>query len=202
VQAQLVTARRNQILDAATSVFAEHGFHRATIKDVAKAAGIADGTIYIYFENKTALLLGILDRLNESENREAQFEQAEQIGLRQWVREYIAQRLEALDPATQQVFRVLLPEILVNEEIREKYLQQIIQPTFEIAERFSRRWIADGTLRSVDPVLTQRAVAGMVLGVLVLRLIGEPQVAARWNELPGVVADILLNGLSQEQSHE
>ncbi len=55
IQAQLIAARRNQILDAAAKVFAEKGFHPTTIKDIAAEAGIAHGTIYNYFENKTAL---------------------------------------------------------------------------------------------------------------------------------------------------
>src|SRR5690242_15098479 len=76
IQEQLIAARRNQILDAATTVFSEKGFHRATIRDVAKTAGIADGTIYIYFENKTAILFGILDRMNQTDERPAHFDQA------------------------------------------------------------------------------------------------------------------------------
>jgi AcrR family transcriptional regulator len=46
IQAQLVAARRTQILDAATQVFASKGFNRATIRDVAQAAGVADSTTY------------------------------------------------------------------------------------------------------------------------------------------------------------
>ena len=69
-QEQVASLRRTQILDAATAVFAERGFHRTTIRDVAKAAGVADGTIYNYFDNKTALLLGIMDRLNETDRRD------------------------------------------------------------------------------------------------------------------------------------
>jgi AcrR family transcriptional regulator len=71
LQAQLVAARRTQILDAATQVFARKGFNRATIRDVAKVAGVADGTIYNYFANKTDLLFGLLDRLNDTERRPA-----------------------------------------------------------------------------------------------------------------------------------
>src|SRR5436309_1359279 len=66
LQEQLIAARRIQILDAATKVFAEKGFHPTTIKDIAREAGIADGTIYNYFENKTALMLGILDLILEN----------------------------------------------------------------------------------------------------------------------------------------
>ena len=46
IQEQLIQARRDQILKAAVAVFAEKGFQKATIRDVAKMAGIADGTIY------------------------------------------------------------------------------------------------------------------------------------------------------------
>src|SRR5437660_7884477 len=74
-QELLIAARRSQILDAATKVFAEKGFHPTTIKDIAREASIADGTIYIYFENKTALMLGILDRMNETEQRDVYFSQ-------------------------------------------------------------------------------------------------------------------------------
>src|SRR5215207_5539888 len=63
LQRQILEARRALIVDAATRVFADKGFHRATIKDIAHAAGIADGTIYNYFANKEALLSAILDRL-------------------------------------------------------------------------------------------------------------------------------------------
>src|SRR6476659_8280963 len=92
IQEQLIAARRNQILDAATTVFAEKGFHRSTIRDVAKAAGVADGTIYIYFENKTALLLGILNRLNETDRRETYFEQSTDMDLDTFFRLHLRQR--------------------------------------------------------------------------------------------------------------
>src|ERR1041385_5603023 len=64
---RLVAVRRDHILDAATQVFAAKGFEAATIREIARLAGVADGTIYTYFKNKAALLLGILDRLNETE---------------------------------------------------------------------------------------------------------------------------------------
>jgi TetR/AcrR family fatty acid metabolism transcriptional regulator len=47
----LVAARREQILGAATRVFADKGFSRATTREVARAAGVSEGTIYNYFED-------------------------------------------------------------------------------------------------------------------------------------------------------
>src|SRR5512147_1631665 len=59
--------RVEHILDAAARLFAEHGFHRTTTKDIAQAADVSEGTLYNYFENKNDLLFSILERLGEYE---------------------------------------------------------------------------------------------------------------------------------------
>ena len=53
--------KRALITDAAVIVFAERGFHQARISDIARRAGVADGTIYLYFKNKEDLLLSIFE---------------------------------------------------------------------------------------------------------------------------------------------
>jgi TetR/AcrR family fatty acid metabolism transcriptional regulator len=202
IQAQMIAARRNQILDAATQVFAEKGFDRATIRDVAKVAAIADGTIYNYFDNKTALLLGILDRLNATSQRAADFQQATQMDIREWLRSYIQQRLETLTPAAYQVFQVLFSEVLVNKELRDRYFDEVVQPTFDIATPFYQEWIADGTVKPLDPALAMRVLAATVIGLVVLRLMGDPELQGRWHEMPNVITEIVLKGLQKGESHE
>lgn len=53
--------KRARILEAAVKVFAERGFHTATVAEIARAAGVADGTIYLYFKSKDDLLLRLFD---------------------------------------------------------------------------------------------------------------------------------------------
>jgi TetR/AcrR family fatty acid metabolism transcriptional regulator len=55
------TDKRVLITDAAVEVFAEKGFHQARVSDIAQRAGVADGTIYLYFKNKEDLLLSIFE---------------------------------------------------------------------------------------------------------------------------------------------
>lgn len=55
------TDKRALITDAAVEVFAEKGFHSARVSDIARKAGVADGTIYLYFKNKEDLLLSIFE---------------------------------------------------------------------------------------------------------------------------------------------
>jgi TetR/AcrR family fatty acid metabolism transcriptional regulator len=58
--------KRERILAAAVSTFAQHGFFSTRVSDVAKAAGVADGTIYLYFTSKEDLLLSLFqDRLDK-----------------------------------------------------------------------------------------------------------------------------------------
>ena len=54
--------KREVILKAATKVFARHGFFNAQVADVARAAGVAAGTVYLYFRGKDDLLTSIFER--------------------------------------------------------------------------------------------------------------------------------------------
>jgi TetR/AcrR family fatty acid metabolism transcriptional regulator len=53
--------KRERILDAAVKVFAKKGFHATRVSEVAKAAGVADGTIYLYFESKDEILVSLFE---------------------------------------------------------------------------------------------------------------------------------------------
>ncbi len=53
------TSKRERILRAAVDVFAQNGYFNAKVSEIAKAAGVADGTIYLYFDNKEDLLITI-----------------------------------------------------------------------------------------------------------------------------------------------
>jgi len=57
-----VEARQDQILDAAWVCFAERGYHRSTMQDIATKAGLSTGAIYLYYDSKEALLMAINQR--------------------------------------------------------------------------------------------------------------------------------------------
>src|SRR5215469_11985094 len=198
IQAQLTAARRTQILDAATRVFASKGFNRATIRDVARDAGVADGTIYNYFDNWTDLLFGLLDRLNDTERRPASLAQATEAPLGDfgdYFRAYLRERVEVLW-SNADLFRAVLPELLANPELRARYYDEVIAPTIALGEGAFRALVANGTVRDLDLPLSVRIVAGSVLGLMVLQLLGDETLAARWQAIPDALADLLLSGLT------
>ncbi|HEX6121931.1 MAG TPA: helix-turn-helix domain-containing protein [Ktedonobacterales bacterium] len=197
LQAQLVAARRTQILDAATRVFASKGYNRATIRDVARAAGVADGTIYNYFANKADLLFGLLDRLNDTERRPASLTLAADASFATFFRAYVRERVEALW-SNAELFRAVLPELLANPDLRARYYDEVIAPTMALGEGAFRALVASGTVRDLNVPLSMRIVAGSLLGVMVLQLLGDETLAARWQEIPDAIADLLLPGLVPE----
>lgn len=55
--------RYEQLLEAAAAAYADNGYHQTTVKAIAERAGVATGTYYLYFPNKEASVLAIIDRL-------------------------------------------------------------------------------------------------------------------------------------------
>ena len=58
----VVADKREAILRAATQVFARNGYFNSKVADIARAAGVADGTVYLYFKSKEEILHSIFDR--------------------------------------------------------------------------------------------------------------------------------------------
>src|SRR5215216_265292 len=54
--------KRDLILKAATKVFAQNGYFQSQVADVARVAGVAAGTVYLYFKSKDDLLVSIFER--------------------------------------------------------------------------------------------------------------------------------------------
>lgn len=62
--------KRERILDAAERVFARSGFYQSRVSEIARDAGVADGTIYLYFKSKDDLLISLFESRMERVNRQ------------------------------------------------------------------------------------------------------------------------------------
>jgi AcrR family transcriptional regulator len=166
--------RRQHILEAAVAVFAERGFERATIKDIARAAGVSDGAIYNAFDSKTALLEGMLAPLASdfTESRTGA------VSLAQRLRD----RWAAFSPQTLLMMQALLSEALVDEGMRDLFFRKILQPVLQPdpAGRPERSGPSD--------MLRQRALVGALIGLVALRQLGDEFTRDCWEEFPDLLA--------------
>lgn len=188
----LIAVRRKQILDAATVVFAQRGFHRTTVKDIAKQADIADGTLYNYFQNKEDLLFGILNRLNETDDRAERFQAGQSSDLRAFFRHYLRHRLGVVFE-NQALFQAILPELITNPRLKERYMEQVIKPTIRLADRYFEAMQASGQIRRMDTNSIIRMFTGVILGVLVMHFLGDT--VTDIDTLSDTIASVMLDGL-------
>src|SRR5689334_1942397 len=73
----VITDKREAVLRAAVKVFARKGYFNSKVADVASEAGIADGTVYLYFKSKDEILHSIFDQAMDAFISEARKELAE-----------------------------------------------------------------------------------------------------------------------------
>lgn len=193
---ELIDRRRAQILTAARRVFARQGFHRTTVREVAREAGLADGTIYLYFANKQDLLLALLGQLGRVGERRADFAGLAGMDARAAMESYLRRRLEDLR-AWRELFMAVFPEVLADPGLRGAQAAQTV-PAFEAAEAELARRMERGELRALDPALLARAEAATALGLLVLDILGDRVVDNRWGELPSLLTSLWFEGLRPE----
>ncbi len=188
----LIAARRDQILDAAATVFAARGFHPTTVREVARAAGVADGTIYNYFENKTALLLGILDRMTASAATGAEHSRTSRRGLSQLSRGVSAPRAD--DPPGGQL-RVV-PRGDLGDSGQKNCGRCTTRRFSNRPWRRRKRTFSSGRHHTpsdrVNIRLTMRAISGMVLGLILQHIMGDETLEAQWEALPDFLADLII----------
>jgi AcrR family transcriptional regulator len=196
-ESERIDRRREQILAAASKVFARNGFHRSTVRQVAQEAGVADGTIYLYFRSKRELLLALLGQLGRVAERTADFADLAGADARGFAGTYLAQRFRQLR-GWRQLFTAVFPEVIADPDLRSAHVA-LSAPAFEAAEAELARRSAAGELPPLDPVLLSRVAAATVLGLLVLDAMGDPVVDARWDDLPDFLAGLWFDGLRQER---
>ncbi|MFB9990910.1 TetR/AcrR family transcriptional regulator [Deinococcus oregonensis] len=194
LQAQLTATKRQHVLDAAARVFAEKGFHAATIKDVATAAGVAHGSIYTYFENKEALLLGLFDLMSAQARVQAAASGTPD-DPDQLLRATVHQPLAALTSGNAELFRIIFSEALINRAFSERLRTQILEPMIlASAELLKSTVFADAPLPP-DFDLRVRAVSGLMLGTILQRVLHDDLLETRWDEMPALLVNVLLQGV-------
>ena len=194
---QLINARKSQILDAAAKVFAEKGFHQTTIRDIAREAEIADGTIYNYFENKTGLLLGIFERMKNSALQEEVPQVLEAADFPTFIRQCLVQPLVALEKDHFALFRIVIAEIMFNEDLRKRYQEQIMQPTIAVQAKYLEQQAATYGIVMTDSSLVVRAMETIVLGLMMTQILGEREESEPSEALTDYLTALLVNALKR-----
>jgi len=187
-------AREEAILDAAATVFARHGFHRATIAAVAREGGVADGTIYNYFADKRDLLAALMARLGDAEGAKLELGKRADVGFDDLVRAYVDQRF-AIMWSERDLLRAVLPELLSDPSLRRRYFADVVAPAQARGTAAVNAAAAAGQLR-VEPQHMVRVITGAALGVIVLGLLGDDALEEDLAACARATTDLVLHGVA------
>ena len=113
------------------------------------------------------------------------------------MRAFVQQPLIALQEDNFALFRIVLSEMMVNDELRTRYYQQIMAPTLAIAESYLQTQVDQGRLRIPDVGLTVRAISAMILGLMLEYTLGDSKLVAQWDQLPDKLTELILNGIKE-----
>lgn len=190
--------RRETILRAAAKVFAKSGYFNAKVSDVARTAGVADGTVYLYFQNKEDLLTSIFSWAMGEFMSRAQAELPEIADPRERLRRF-AQLHFSLIERERDVAIVFQIELRHSTKFMEKfsttYLADYLQILREVIEAGQR----EGVFRSrLNPKIVAKFLFGALDGMATNWVLSRKHY--RLSSMVDPVLDLFLNGVSE--SHD
>src|SRR5437762_13441720 len=165
--------RCSEILSAARRVFAEKGFKEATVDDIAESAGLAKGTLYLYFPSKRDLYLAALKSgLSELVER-SQSRMAAAIGIRNKLRVFVRTRLEEVE-RNRDFFKIYLSEFgnIVHPATGSEWFFSLYQDQLKILERILTEASEADEIRIARIETVASAIYEMTRGAMLRRTLG------------------------------
>jgi len=148
--------RRAQLIDTALDVFAAKGLDAATIKDLAEAAGVAQGLLYHYFRSKEELLWAVVERHGFADELTQILTTSHDRPAEQVLTE-VVQGFYGLVTRKDKLVRVVLRESQTNPEIAQRF-RALIRAGVELLSRYLAARVAVGELRPHNPEVVGRSL--------------------------------------------
>jgi AcrR family transcriptional regulator len=163
--------RPQQILDAALAVFDEEGLDRARLDDIARRAGVAKGTIYLYFPNKEELFKAMVRAtavvaIKQGEHELHTGTPTER--LHSYMRRYWQ---FVRTPAFSTLYRLVIGELHQFPDLAHFYAREVVARALKLLTDILESGIRTGEFRDTEPVAAGR----MLIALLIMHAIWSDQ---------------------------
>lgn len=142
--------KRQRILQGAVRVFARKGYFAARVSDIARKAGVADGTIYLYFRNKEDILVSLFDEVMAEHLTRARAEQKSAHSTAERLTAIAAHHLGVLG-GNRDLAVVFQVELRQSTKFMERFTATWLQDYFGLLGDVIEEGQRDGTLRADLP---------------------------------------------------
>jgi AcrR family transcriptional regulator len=161
---RLPEERPQQILDAALSVFAEHGIDAAKLEEIATRAGVSKGTIYLYFPSKEALFKEVVRQKIGPAIANADMASSVDGSAEDQLRSYLAHQWECLGLEDSEGWiRLVVLELHKYPDLAAFHWEEVVTRSNRILGDIIRRGIATGEFRPTDPQSAVHMIKALIL---------------------------------------
>lgn len=186
---------QTRILQAARRLFARQGYDGTTTRELAQAAGVAEGTIFRHFENKKAILIEVATQ-GWVEILTDLLTELSEMGSYKAIAQVMRRRMLNLHQNAD-LMRVCFMEAQFHPDLREQIQTEVISKMTDVAEAFFETAMDQGVYRRMNP----RTVAQVFLGMFTVAgfsrdtIMPEDASPQTMLEMAEGMADIFLNGV-------
>jgi AcrR family transcriptional regulator len=159
------TSKRERIIEAGLKLFANESYQAVTMDRVAEAAGVAKGTLYLYFQSKEDLYLGILTDGMESLARNYQASVDPQADVKVRLRRAITVSIEFYDQR-HDLLRLMMTEEPRMPEARNRLREEWRDRGVRFFNSLIEEGVQSGAFRTIDARLATFAILGSIRSVM------------------------------------
>jgi AcrR family transcriptional regulator len=199
-----LTEKQKGILAAATELFAEKGYAATSTSEIAKKAGVAEGTIFRHYKSKKDLLLTIVSptmikvispMVKKDINKvlDKEFDT-----FQDFLRAMIANRIKFVKTNIS-LLRIFIQELPFHEELKKQVIEHIGKDVLRKLREIVRHYQEKGQIIEMHPDTIIRVAASSTLSYILARYVIFPE--AEWDEeaeIEGMI-HILSNGIAVKQ---
>lgn len=170
-------ARRQDILDAALRCFSDRGFHATTTGDIAREAGVSQGSLYLYFETKDDIIVALAHERRAGEamiTAMAEKEQDPVRGLSAFITAFADLLSDASPMPERRVAVQGFGEALVNPRIHHSMVEELGAVRANLARLISRARNTGQVRPEVDPDALAQILVSLFQGLVVQIALGQP----------------------------
>ncbi len=189
-------ARREELADVALRLWAEKGFDQTSVAAIAREAGVAKGTFYLYFDSKDALLLDVLRRNSLIPNILALIEDLQSKSLDEAVHGFVAGAWRHLCEHRDLV-RVVMRELPTHIDQAQRFVEHLMVPGNAALAGFLEKHVGAARAEELNLVISVRALVGMVLAVfLTQEILGAGRfLPVAEGDITKTICELFLNGV-------
>ncbi len=189
------TATKQRILQAAQRLFALRGYDGTTTRDLASAAGVAEGTIFRHFDNKKAILIEVATQ-GWVEILTDLLTELSEMGSYKAVAQVMRRRMIRMRENSD-MMRVCFMEAQFHPELRDRIQSEVIIKMTDVAEAFFETAMERGIYRRTNPKIVAKVFLGMfaVAGFSDDTIMEPGASPQQMQEMAEGIADIFLNGV-------